>query len=508
MKGRLYYLAMIVLSLWGLWALALRMDQGLRTTALTSYISWGLWVSVYIYFIGLSAGSFLLSTMIYVFGMHQLEKVGRMALLTALFSLGAGLLFIWVDLGHLERFYEIFTRPHFTSMMTIESWLYLMYMLLILGELWLLMRDDLASLRDGAKSWRRRLYGLLALGYRSSADPQVRRQGQERARRWITALGILGIPTAVGVHGGTGAIFAVAIARPYWNGALFPIVFLVSALASGAALVTFMYAAFGPRTKEFPQVLKGVASLTVLFLGIDLLLLLSEVLVGLYGGVPSHVEVFNAIFGGPFAFVFWLGQMGLAAAVPIVMFFMAQRKQPTALQPGSATVPPALGGRPLGLVTWASITVAAIVVAIDVLALVAPPPPAMVAVSPVPLAVPGAEQPVLSRIGFWAAQLVLISSVVALVAQRWGSTRFWLGAAGVSTIIGILAVRLNIVIPGFVVPVLEHLERAYQDSRLHYNYFPSGIEWASTIGLIALVVLLFSVSYRTLPIYGLEEGSR
>ncbi|MBI4494353.1 MAG: polysulfide reductase NrfD [Chloroflexi bacterium] len=510
MKKTVYYLVIVALSLLGLWALWVRVEQGMKVTALTSYISWGLWVSVYIYFIGLSAGSFLLSTMIYVFRMHQLERVGRMALLTALFSLGAGLLFIWVDLGHLERFWEIFTRPHFTSMMAIESYLYLVYMALILAELWLLMRDDLATLRDKTVGWRRPLYRLLALGYRTATAPAARQKQVEQARWWITALGILGIPTAVGVHGGTGAIFAVAIARPYWNGGLFPIVFLVSALASGAALVTFLYAAFGPRVAEFLQVLKGVANLTILFIGIDLLLLLSEAVTGLYGGVPSHVEVFNAIFQGPFAFVFWLGQLGLAAVVPIVAVSIALTRQPRLPHPqailaGHPAPPrgnaPTARRRPVGALTLASLAIVAVVVAGDALVLSSQRAPVLLAAS-------SPELPVLSTIGFWVAQLALVAGVVALLAQRWGSPHFWLGLAGLSTVAGILAVRVNIVIPGFVVPVLEHLNHAYQDPRLRYTYFPNGLEWASTVGLVALIVFLFSLAYELLPIYGLEEKAR
>jgi molybdopterin-containing oxidoreductase family membrane subunit len=50
------------------------------------------------------------------------------------------------------------------------------------------------------------------------------------------------------VHKGTGAIFAVVKARPYWYSPIVPVIFLVSALVSGAGLMTFLYAFFGDRT--------------------------------------------------------------------------------------------------------------------------------------------------------------------------------------------------------------------------------------------------------------------
>ena len=410
----LYFLALAVLAALGLAALGYRLAVGMRVTALTSYVSWGLWVAFYIYFIGLSAGSFLLSTMVYVFGMRSLEKVGRMALFSAFFALGAGLLFIWIDLGHPYRFWEIFLTPHFTSVMTIESWLYLLYLVLIAAELWLLMRDDLAALGVERPGLAGGVARVLTLGYRPASDAEPRERQRRRAGKWVKALGILGVPTAIGVHGGTGAIFAIAIARPYWNGGLFPIVFLVSALASGAALVTFLYAAFGQRDAEFPHVLRTAATLTVLLICLDLILLTSEVLVALYGGIPSDVNVFQAMFAGEYWWVFWLGQLGLGAAVPFLL---------------------------VGL-------------------------------------------------------------------PRTGHSPFWLGVAGLSTVLGIFAVRLNIVIPGFVVPVLSGLPTAYRDSRLTYAYFPSVWEFASSVGVVALIILLFSLFWGWLPLFGTGKVSR
>ena len=52
-----------------------------------SYVPWGLWVAMYIYFVGLSAGAFLLSSLIFVFGLKRLEPIGKLALFTAAITL-------------------------------------------------------------------------------------------------------------------------------------------------------------------------------------------------------------------------------------------------------------------------------------------------------------------------------------------------------------------------------------------------------------------------------------
>ncbi len=77
------YAFLVLASLVGLWAIFMRFSRGLIITNLTQFIPWGFWVALYIYFIGLSAGSFLLSTLVFVFDVKRLEAIGPLALLRA-----------------------------------------------------------------------------------------------------------------------------------------------------------------------------------------------------------------------------------------------------------------------------------------------------------------------------------------------------------------------------------------------------------------------------------------
>lgn len=55
--------------------------------------------------------------------------------------------------------------------------------------------------------------------------------------RLTRIFGFIGIPLAISVHGYTGFILAFGKARALWNTALMPILFLVSAIVSGIALM-------------------------------------------------------------------------------------------------------------------------------------------------------------------------------------------------------------------------------------------------------------------------------
>ncbi|RMF31514.1 MAG: hypothetical protein D6765_01650 [Bacteroidetes bacterium] len=67
--------------------------------------------------------------------------------------------------------------------------------------------------------------------------------------------------------------------------------------------------------------------------------------------------------------------------------------------------------------------------------------------------------------------------------------------------IGIIAVRFNIVIPAFVAPPVPGLEGVLRHWRMAFEYFPSFWEWVTSIGGISLIVFLFLLAYRNLPLF-------
>jgi protein NrfD len=314
-------LAWLVAFVAGLYGLGQRVVSGHQLADYGSYIPWGLWVAQYIYFVGLSAGAFLLSSLVYVFGLKKLEPIGKLALFTAVVTLICALLVIWLDLGHPWRFWKVYLNVQPTSMMAWMVWLYTAYFVLVLVETWFALRGDLAD-------WSRRpgLAGLLGrtltFGRRDASEA-----ARDRDRQVLRVLGTLGVPLAVAFHGGVGALFGVVGARPYWNTSLLPIMFLVGALASGGALLTFVVAYFWPnqRTVEYRDIVTLLGRITLALMLFEVLLEWSELSINLYGSIGSHAEVFRMVLFGPFWWVFWIGNVLLGTAVPIVLLALYPR---------------------------------------------------------------------------------------------------------------------------------------------------------------------------------------
>jgi molybdopterin-containing oxidoreductase family membrane subunit len=314
----LIWLAALVIGAVGVFQ---RLTEGHVPADYGSYIPWGMWVAAYVYLIGLSAGAFLLSALVYVFDVRRLEPIGKLALFTALVALIGALLIIWFDIGHMERFWYVYAYGRPTSMMAWMVWLYTAYFVLILAELWFALRHDLA--RWSARSdLQGALARLLTFGFRN-----VSAEAAAFDRRALRLLGTLGVPLAIAFHGGVGALFASVAARPFWNGAIFPVAFIIGALASGGALLTAVIAFFwtGRGTTNHRELVAFLGRMTLGLLLFYLVLEWAEFSIGLYGQVPGESSPYQEIISGQYWWVFWLIHIVAGSAVPISLLAIRPR---------------------------------------------------------------------------------------------------------------------------------------------------------------------------------------
>ncbi|WP_246989332.1 NrfD/PsrC family molybdoenzyme membrane anchor subunit [Halorientalis marina] len=398
--GRLrvvWYAFIAVLLAGGGYATYLRITQGMASTNLTSIVPWGAWVAFYIYFVGLSAGAFLVSTMANVFEIEGMHRVDRDALFAAIISMVVALLFVWIDLGRMDRMYFPFIWRQLTSALSWEVHAYVAYIGILVTELYFSMRIDLARVASSVSGLRAKLYALLALGRTDTSD-----ESRAFDQRWLKRAGIVGIPLAIfTVHGGTGVLFAVAKARPYWNSGLFPVIFIISALLSGTALVMLLYVL---RTRLFDgetvdrDLLDRLAQLLVGFIVIDAALTAIEALIAVTSLHPHEVETWQLVLFGPMSWSFWWFMVGASWVFPMVL----------------------------------------------------------------------------------------------LTRRKWRRSPTAMVLAGLSVVVGVIAVRFNIVVPAQILPVMEGLP--------HGEYFPSLVEWGASVGIVAVGLLLYTIGAELLPL--------
>ncbi|MFW6003408.1 MAG: NrfD/PsrC family molybdoenzyme membrane anchor subunit [Halanaeroarchaeum sp.] len=398
----IWYAILVATLLVGAYATYRRIVGGMATTNLTATTPWGAWVAFYIYFIGLSAGAFLVSTLANVFEMEGMEKIDRDALFAAIIAMVVAMLFVWIDLGRMERMYFPFIWRQVTSALAWEVHAYVAYVGVLTAELYFSMRADLVRVSDHGSGLRARIAGLLTLGRTDLSEGTL-----QADRTWLKRIGILGIPLAIFfVHGGTGILFAGVKARAYWNSGLFPVIFVISALLSGTALVMAVYVL---RRKFFEgkpvdlDLLDRLGQLLLAFVLIDAAFTAIEALIGVMSLEGAHLGAWMTIAFGKMAWSFWGVMVGLGWVVPAILTSKRSWRR-----------------RPLLMVV-----------------------------------------------------------------------------AGLSVVVGIVAVRFNIVVPPLVTPVMEGLPAG--------DYLPTVTEWATSFGIIAVGLFIYTLGAELLPLTPLEE---
>lgn len=311
-----------VMLLVGFYGWAVRFIDGHTQANYGSIVTWGLWVAGYIYFIGLSAGSFLVSSLVYVFNFKKFERIGKLAVFTALVTLLMALLSIWADLGHMDRAWHVMIFPNFKSPMAWMIYLYSIYMLLLVVEIYFLLRYDFVTGINN-HTLKGKIYKLFSLG---STD--VSEESKLRDKKIVKRLATVGIPIAILFHGGVGALFGVVAARPHWHSGLFPILFLLSALVSGGALLTLISSVFQEGWSKNRDVVIELGKMVLALLLLDVLFQVSEFLVAYRGGIPGHTAGFDLIISGPYAWVFWGWQGVIGTVIPILLLILPTRKSP------------------------------------------------------------------------------------------------------------------------------------------------------------------------------------
>jgi Ni/Fe-hydrogenase subunit HybB-like protein len=200
-------------------------------------LQWSVLIVLYPYITGLVAGAFILASLVRVFNAKAVAPTYRLALLTALAFLICAPLPLIAHLGHPERGYEIMMTPHLTSAMAVFGFVYAWYLMaVLLLEIYFDYRAEMVVWAQQSTGLKRLLYTVLTLGVKDLSESAVK--FDHKAGRFLT---IIGIPSAVLLHGYVGFIFGSVKGNPWWSSVLMPIIFLLSAIVSGIALVLVLY---------------------------------------------------------------------------------------------------------------------------------------------------------------------------------------------------------------------------------------------------------------------------
>jgi molybdopterin-containing oxidoreductase family membrane subunit len=274
--------------------------RGLVVTNLHDLVPWGLWITIDLSAIALSAGAFLFCVAVYLMGLKEFKPMARTAAYIGLIGYSMALLCLLLDIGRPDRFYYGFIHWNTHSVMwEVTMCIGLYFIVLVFENLPTIARF----------SWLQDKFPKLA-GW------------MEGIHNYALYLAIAGLFLSMLHQSSLGAAYGVLIARPIWFRPGLATLFIISAGAGGIALTTLATWVVSRLNRNI-TIKEELLDKTSRFLGWWLVgylyLRFWDVFSMTYTFQPGRAEGLNLLTQGPLSFNFWVGEIFLGIAFPLVI---------------------------------------------------------------------------------------------------------------------------------------------------------------------------------------------
>jgi Ni/Fe-hydrogenase subunit HybB-like protein/cytochrome c2 len=301
-RFRVWAVALAGVVAWAVFAWVWQLSHGLAATHLGRPVYWGLYITNFVFFIGVSHAGTLISAILRIVKAEWRRPITRMAEVITVLVLFFGVGNVLLDLGRPDRALNVILHPHFRSPLLWDVSSITVYLTCSTIYLYLPLIPDIALLRDRTSGWRQRFYRRLAIGW--TGTPQQ----WHRLERAISVMAILVIPVAISVHTVVSWVFAMTI-QPMWHSSIFGPYFVVGAIFSGiGAIITAMVIVrkvYGLEDYLQPVHFDNLGKLLLVMACLWLYFTFAEHLTTWYAQEPNELNVFNAKLFGRFAPLFW-----------------------------------------------------------------------------------------------------------------------------------------------------------------------------------------------------------
>ena len=337
-----FYIAFVLAGAGALvWAVGYlwQLHHGLIVTGLSDWgsgggVTWGLYIGLFIWWVGIAHGGIILSAAVRLLGMDRYKPVARLAELLTIGALSMAGLMILVHTGRPDRLVwsVVMNYPStvFSSPLVWDVTVITLYFVLTATYLALTLRYDITRLRDELPDHFEPLYKMMTLGYSKDEDPIV-----ERIVWWLALAIIILAPLLL--HGGVIPwLFQLMPSMPGWYDSIQGPQFLTIALSSAISGVIILTYVFRARYDWYhlltDHVLRGLTQWLGLFVLLFLWLQLQQVITGTFHPPTGVGDVTSAMLGHP---VYWFA---IGASILILAYIFASTIRPSLWSPLRAVV--------------------------------------------------------------------------------------------------------------------------------------------------------------------------
>lgn len=189
------------------------LSQGLQVTNLSDRVPWGLWITHDLSAIGLGAGAFTLSAVVYIFRIKRFEPIARPAVFVGFLGYTSAMLVLAMDIGRPDRFWYPLVYWNVHSVLWEITWAVVLYSTVLVIEVLPIFLESKYFAR-----W-----------------PRLARFGHS-LHKLTPVMAILGAAISLIHQSSLGATYGVLSGRAIWFKPSMPVMFILSAVAGGVSL--------------------------------------------------------------------------------------------------------------------------------------------------------------------------------------------------------------------------------------------------------------------------------
>jgi Ni/Fe-hydrogenase subunit HybB-like protein len=303
-----------------LYAYYIQCREGLGVAGIRDYVSWGMYISNFVFFVASSLIGMLITAVLGLAGVKWITPIARIAEIIAIgFASVAGLVII-TDMGRPERLINVFVYGRIQSPILWDVTVVTTYVLISLLLLYLPLIPDMGMLQRNATlpKWLRKVYEILSVNWKGTPAQY------EILHRSIKILAILIVPVALAIHTVTSWLFASTL-RVGWDSTIFGPYFVSGAFVSGIACLVIAMYFFRKNYKLHDYITEDhfnkIGKVMVLVSLVYLYFNINEYLVPGYKLKLHEAVHLHDLFVGHHAVLFWSVQLfGLIIPIILLLF--------------------------------------------------------------------------------------------------------------------------------------------------------------------------------------------
>lgn len=319
--------AMMVVGLFG--CVGYMIMNGLGVININHPVGWGVLIADFVFWVGIAHSGTLISAVLFLFRAKFRKYFNRSAEAMTIFAVMTAGLFPLIHMGRVWYCYWLFPYPNqrelwvnFRSPLLWDVFAVSTYFTVSLIFFYVGMIPDLAIVRRRATGIRRKIYGILSLGW-SGTQKQWKHYNQ-----LCLFLAAFATPLVVSVHSVVSWDFAMSIV-PGWHTTIFAPYFVAGAIFSGTAMVITLVV---PMRKILrlhhiitPDHFEKIAKILLFTSLIVSYAYIIEVALAYWSGHQADIEIFQYRMTGDYAVCYWL-MVFCNVVFPLTLFVKKLRR--------------------------------------------------------------------------------------------------------------------------------------------------------------------------------------